>query len=84
MVITLWPDRDTKTSWGTGVTLQWTGIQYVWQFPDALNHQQQFNLKVTVELDLESNIKVCVVRDGKLVVVKSSEVFSIVAFNLEE
>ena len=42
MVITLWPDRDTKTSWGTGVTLQWTGIQYVWQFPDALKHQQQY------------------------------------------
>ena len=84
MVITLWPDRDTKTSWGIGVTLQWTGTQYVWQFPDALNHQQQFNLKVTVELELESNIKVCVVRDGKLVEVKSSEVFPIVAFNLEE
>ena len=44
MVFTLWPDRDTKTSWGTGVTLQWTGIQYVWHFPDALNHKQQYKV----------------------------------------
>ena len=37
-----------------------------------------------MELELESNIKVYVVRDGKLVVVKSSEVFPIIACNLEE
>ena len=37
-----------------------------------------------MELEPESNIKVCVVRDGKLVVVKSSEVFPIVAFHREE
>ena len=37
-----------------------------------------------MELELESNIKVCVVRDGKLVVVKSSEVFPIVTFHREE
>ena len=42
------------------------------------------NIKVTVEFEPESNIKVCVVRDGKLVVVKSSEVFSILAFHREE
>ena len=42
------------------------------------------NIKVTVEFEPESNIKVCVVRDGKLVVVKSSEVFPILAFHSEE
>ena len=36
-----------------------------------------------MELEPESYIKVCVVRDGKLVVVKSSEVFPIVTFHLE-
>ena len=41
------------------------------------------NIKVTVEFEPESDIKVCVVRDGKLVVVKSSEVFPIVTFHLE-
>ena len=41
-------------------------------------------MKDAMELELESNIKVYVVRDGKLVVVKSSEVFPILAFNLGE